>query len=249
MREKGFAIKGSTLKWIAIITMLIDHTGATLVAGALSSCPQGSTAYQRWLFLYWLMRCIGRIAFPIFCYLLVEGIRHTSNPRKYAARLLLFALISELPFDYAFFSGWIDWNGQNVFFTLFLGFVAVECTLYIQKNLQRPVVKQFGNLLVTVVFMIAADYLYTDYGAIGVLTIVLMYYVPVLRPRGRKGTSFLIAMLPLVVANPVELPALLDAVLIQKYDGTRGKQMKYFFYLFYPVHILLLGILYHFIFT
>lgn len=243
MSEKKLAIKGSTLKWIAIITMLIDHTGATLVQGMVTTTSAHD--FQFWNVLYWSMRAIGRLAFPIFCYLLVEGIRHTSNPTKYALRLLVFAFISDMPFDYAFFGGWVVWDHQNVFFTLFIGLVAVECGRYLEEWCNNPALKYLMIAVSTLAFMVGADFLHTDYGSMGVLTIVLMYYFPQILPDKRKGFGFLFALIPLVLTNPVEVPALLDALVVRKYDGTRGRQMKYFFYLFYPVHLLILGLLFH----
>lgn len=247
MSTKRIAVKGSTLKWIAIITMLIDHIGATLVWGIVSGCETGSEAYQRWHITYVVMRVIGRLAFPIFCYLLVEGIRHTSNTFRYGFRLLLFAFLSELPFDYAFNGGWFMQNSQNVFFTLFFGFAAVECMRWIRAAAGQMMsfAGQLLSWLPTLICMLFANLLKTDYSALGVLTVVLLYQLSETFPQKRKGIGFAVAMIPLAVGNIFEIPVFLDAFLIQSYDGTRGRQMKYFFYLFYPAHLLLLAVLYH----
>lgn len=133
--RKGFS--GSTIKLIAIIAMFIDHTAATILermmmragymlaainAGAMADWIAGHKS----LFIpYLVMRMIGRFGFPIFCFLLVEGFVHTHNRRKYALRLFLFALISEIPFDFAFHGEWFFSGYQNVFFTLFLGMLAM----------------------------------------------------------------------------------------------------------------------------
>lgn len=108
-------VTGSTLKLIAIITMLIDHTAATildriLIARSIGGLGNNNTQAAMDFMsdnaviygVYMIMRLIGRIAFPIFCFLLVEGFVHTHNKWKYALRLGLFALISEIPFDLAF---------------------------------------------------------------------------------------------------------------------------------------------------
>ena len=105
--ERRWGLNGFTLKWIAMLTMLIDHTGMVLF-------PQ-----------YRIFRIVGRLAFPIYCFLLVEGAVHTSNWKKYVSRLILFALISEIPFDLARSGQIVAADAQNVFFTLSFGLLAV----------------------------------------------------------------------------------------------------------------------------
>ena len=102
--SRGFS--AATLKWIAIITMLIDHVGASLLYGH-AAYPAGWLGGTRYGWgegiwsrdFYMALRVIGRLAFPIFCFLLIEGLIHTRNRWKYFSRLALFALISEIPFD------------------------------------------------------------------------------------------------------------------------------------------------------
>ena len=106
MKQRGLSQEG--LKIIACVTMLIDHIGAVLL-------PQ-----------YFSLRMIGRIAFPIYCFLLVEGAHYTKNPGKYALRLGIGMLLSELPFDLAFSRGW-SWGYQSVMVTLLLVFLALKC--------------------------------------------------------------------------------------------------------------------------
>jgi hypothetical protein len=127
-------ISGSTLKLIAIITMLIDHTAATIIdrtlmARGMNNLDANNVQAVQDFFLqngllYGLdtaMRLIGRLAFPIFCFLLVEGFQHTRNVKKYAIRLAIFALVSEIPFDLAIGAKFYYPNHQNVFFTLLIG--------------------------------------------------------------------------------------------------------------------------------
>ncbi|HHV11132.1 MAG TPA: hypothetical protein GXX75_12720 [Clostridiales bacterium] len=131
-RKRG--ISGSTLKLIAIFTMLIDHTAATILQNTLVARGMNNldpTDVQATMQFYadnaflngamMVMRLIGRIAFPIFCFLLVEGFLHTRNVTKYAVRLALFAAISEIPFDLAFNNKVLEGTHQNVFFTLLIG--------------------------------------------------------------------------------------------------------------------------------
>ena len=101
---------------IAIVTMLIDHVGATVVESQFFVTPSDGIYY-----LYFAMRIIGRVAFPIYCFLLAEGAHYTHDPRRYALRLFVGALLSEPGFDFALFGGW-TWEHQNVMVTLLLGF-------------------------------------------------------------------------------------------------------------------------------
>ena len=109
MPQKG--LSGSTLKLIAIITMLIDHIGAAVIARLLIA-GQGSEMLYK---IYYAMRAVGRVAFPIFCFLLVEGFFYTGSRKKYALRLFGFALLSEIPFDLAFSGKILEFGYQNVF--------------------------------------------------------------------------------------------------------------------------------------
>lgn len=145
--KKG--LSGSTIKLIAIIAMLIDHTAAVILermmmrAGYLLAASNNEwlgswIAEHRLLYIsYMTMRLIGRFGFPIFCFLLVEGFLHTHNRKKYALRLLLFALISEIPFDFAFRGEWYYAGYQNVFFTLFFGLLAMCAFSFFEERLTR----------------------------------------------------------------------------------------------------------------
>ncbi len=136
-REKK-GIYGSTLKLIAIITMLIDHTAATILdrimalRGINSLYGDHMTTIQ---YANLTMRLIGRIAFPIFCFLLVEGFIHTRSKWKYTLRLAIFALISEIPFDLAFQGKVFDMRSQNVFFTLTIGMLVMMGFWFVKEKL------------------------------------------------------------------------------------------------------------------
>lgn len=124
-----------------------------------------------------VFRLIGRLGFPIFCFLLIEGFLHTRNVWKYAFRLFLFSLISEIPFDLAFRGELFNTGYQNVFFTLLLGLLALIFIQMAEKKLPGKKVLQYLFVIpVTVVFMlIAGMFIKCDYGSMGVLTIVVMY--------------------------------------------------------------------------
>ena len=117
---KEHGLSGSTLKYIAIITMLIDHFGAAFFI-VFTSFYAGTASFAQADILYQVMRGIGRTAFPIFCFVLVEGLYHTHDVKRYLLRLFVFALVSEVPFDLAFSDQILEFGAQNVFFTLLIG--------------------------------------------------------------------------------------------------------------------------------
>lgn len=137
MPQKG--LSGSTLKLIAIITMLIDHIGAAVIARLLIA-GQGSEMLYK---IYYAMRAVGRVAFPIFCFLLVEGFFYTGSRKKYALRLFGFALLSEIPFDLAFSGKTLEFGYQNVFFTLLIGLLTIMLfDAVVKKQEWHPVLLQ-----------------------------------------------------------------------------------------------------------
>lgn len=241
-------ISGSTLKMIAVVTMLIDHFAAGVLGRYLAMNGIGSldindmSGIDLWMnqnaalySTYNIMRLIGRIAFPIYCFLLVEGFEHTSNRMKYAGRLLVFAVISEVPFDLVFSGEILEFGYQNVFFTLFLGLLAMMGLRYIEEREDmQMMVKPLWNFVVIAACMFAAQFAKTDYAAIGVLCITVLYLF-----RRKKKYQTIAGC----VAFLWELTAPLAFIPVWFYNGKRGWNMKYFFYLFYPVHLLLLYLL------
>lgn len=230
-------LSGSTLKLIAIITMFIDHLAAGVLARYLY-VPGYADLYQ----IYSIMRGIGRIAFPIFCFLLIEGFTYTRDRKKYALRLGIFALISEIPFDLLFKGKILEFSYQNVFFTLLIGLFTIMGLDAVEQHTeaapQRPMSGVAAALLraaVTILGMGAAEFLRTDYGALGVMAILVFYIF-----RHNRLTQIIAGCLAFCWW---ELPALLAFIPIGLYNGKRGWNIKYFFYLFYPVHLLLLYLL------
>jgi len=228
-----FGLSGSTLKLIACITMLIDHTGAAVVYNLLSltSIRMHPDVYNRYVHLYSAMRQVGRLAFPIFCFLIVEGYFHTKDVRKYMKRLFLFALISEIPFDFALKDGWFFPLKQNVYFTLLIG-------LFVIWQMDRSKGRKVLQLIILLCGMTCARGLMTDYSFKGVFLIALLYIF---------HENRLLQCFAGAVGIAWESTAPPAFILCYLYNGKRGLKLKYFFYLFYPVHLTILGMIRWFI--
>lgn len=248
-------LSGYHLKYIALFSMLLDHIGVI---------------YQSYLskMAYFLLRAVGRLSFPLFCFILIEGFFHTKNRKKYQVRLLIFALLSEIPYDLAFqylpahtldsllhsqqlpfrtFSS--AFQEQNVLFTLFLGFTAM---IFMENVSQYRRNIFYKNIDILIIFCCLSEVFQTDCGAAGILCIFFFYsiykkrgdctYLPL--KSGLIGT--LPAALPLltyVSPFPVQVFALADSLILHCYSGEKGRGWKYFFYLFYPLHLLILYLL------
>ena len=213
------------LKFLACAIMLLDHIGAALI-------PWGT------------LRIIGRLAFPIFCFLLAEGAHYTRNPRNYLLRLGIGAILSELPFDLALFGSW-SWQHQSVMITLLLGAMA----LLAMKRMTQPLLK----ILVLLLFAFLADFMSTDYGGAGVLMIALFGLT---RERKYGWVVQLLGMYLIcrwIIPGGavwfigryvfIEIFAILALIPIWLYSGkksTSSRAVQWAFYLFYPVHLWIL---------
>lgn len=247
--KKG--IPGSTLKIIAIITMLIDHIGAVilermpavsyglyrLAVNHWGNIPEVIQDHGIIVIVYVILRLIGRLGFPIFCFLLIEGFLYTRNVWKYALRLFLFSLISEIPFNLAFRGDIFDTGYQNVFFTLLTGLLTLILIQLVEKKLASHKIIQYLFIIpITVAFMLAAELLIQcDYGASGILTIVVMYLL-----RKNRVLEMTGGCVVLTAMNYIEFTSFLTLIPISKYNGERGLKLKYVFYAFYPVHLFIL---------
>ena len=262
-------LTGYHLKLIALITMLVDHVAAVFIWRVYVASFQLTASLQLsekigdkiivWVAgnqelvysIYEYMRLIGRMSFPIYCFLLVEGFLHTSNIRKYATRLLGFAFLSEIPFDLALTGQVVDKSYSNVFFTLFIALLTIWAISYIEKFAEfwkekkwdsfmgLLIVAMSGLIVVTACGGFADIVLKTDYGFAGVLAIVAMYLL-----RNTKELGFAAGILALtILSSDTEILALCMLYPLMNYNGTRGKSMKYVFYAFYPVHLLILALM------
>ena len=222
-------LSGTALKLAACITMLIDHIVASCIEAAYAAAAEIPEAVAQ---LDTVLRLIGRLAFPIFCFLLVEGFLHTHDVKKYIGRLFLFGLLSEVPFDMAFFKTPFHWGNQNVYWTLALGVLAMAM---LQKSEDADGNAAWMGRLAALGCAVVAQLAGTDYGAIGVALIVALY----LTRSDRKYQCIIGAVMMLF-----ELTAPLAFLLIWHYNGQRGRcapWQKWAFYGFYPVHLTILA--------
>lgn len=244
-------ISSSTLKIIAIIAMFIDHIGAVVLEPMITrgiSFP-GMSLYELYELDSFIRLVIGRIAFPIFCFQLVEGFLKTSDVTQYAVRLFIFALLSELPFNLAFRQTLVDSSYQNVFFTLFIGLMVMILADRIRtaawgKRFSPTIGNGLSVMLriaVVAAGMVLAEALHTDYAAYGVMCITILYFF-----RYNKKKQILAGSIAFFAGDIImnggssELLAPLGFIAVACYNGQRGMRMKYVFYLFYPLHLLVL---------
>ena len=245
-RSGKMDLSAAALHILAMAFMLMDHLWATLLPA------------QEWL------TCVGRIAFPIFAFMAVEGYFHTHNLKKYLLRMLIFAVISEVPFDLMYGGTWFYPVHQNVIWTLMMGLVGIHLMETVRKKKST-----FVYILVSAIVVILGGLLGTlsmvDYYGIGVLTVFIFYFF-----RQRKWWCLLGQMLALYWVNvellgglmyPIRLfgmefelcqqgLALLALLPIWLYRGRQGyhsKPFQYFCYAFYPIHMLVIVLVLNFI--
>ena len=233
---------GSTLKILAVISMLTDHFGQIILKNGLAlNAPYSMfTDKQFKLLLSAIEIChiLGRIAFPVFCFLVVEGFLHTHSLKKYLLHLGMFAILSEPIYDLAFGGKIFSLSQQNVLFTLLLGVLV----LAVIKNNCKNVALCF------VIVGIGAFIAYIcklDGGYYGICLIVIFYIF-----RNKSVYRYVAAILLMYICgmefslkgliDPYFLTAVCSLVLIYFYNGKRGMKMKYFFYIFYPAHLVTL---------
>lgn len=250
MKKKGLPQEG--LKIIACITMLLDHIGAIVIYKLfITAAAVGSAIAGDLLQIYECLRLVGRLAFPIYCFLLAEGVCYTRNPKRYAFRLGIAAVLSEIPFDLAFYGG-INWQHQNVMVTLLFGFFALK----VMERCPGVVLK----ILVSLPFALLAECLKTDYGADGILAIVLFGInreLPYKRLLQFLGLWFVFSPAHSMMLSwlgginiTVQEWAVLAMIPISLYSGqkrTGSRVVQWGFYLFYPVHLAVLMLIARFL--
>lgn len=227
MENKYKILSGSALKLIACISMLSDHLAKFYFLKFSWANAVWFTIAGKSISLLQLMLMFGRFAFPLFVFLLVEGFLNTKDRKKYGISLLVLALLSEIPFNLM--------NGNalfhpthNVMFTLLIGYLALCCVEYFKS---RPLI----SLLSIVLLYFVSRYLQADYRTAGFIFILLIYGL-----RKEKVIQCVAAPVLLQMKALVFLSLLLTCL----YNGKRGfiktPVLKYCFYAFYPVHMLLI---------
>lgn len=242
-------LSSSTVKLIAAVTMLIDHAGAGIIgrylsqAGIMEALGSSDIAVmEQWMdqnavlyYTYDIMRDIGRLAFPIYCFFLVEGLKYTRNVWKYAGRLLLFALISEIPFDLLFNGAILEFKSQNVFFTLAAGLAVIAGMKKVEESQLDKWKTILLNLLLFGAGCLLTEVMATDYSYLGVMCITIIYVF-----SANRKTELIAGAASFWWELPV---APLAFLILAMYKNQRGWKLKYFFYAFYPAHLLLLTLI------
>lgn len=226
-------LSGAALKWTAMVTMLIDHIGVILINSGAASASHA---------LYGLcqsMRYIGRLSFPIFAFLLVEGFLKTRDTGRYLARILAFALISEIPFDMMTAAAFRYEQKCNVMFTLFLGLLSVYAWRELSEKAEGKTPFRYvaGIACVGMTAWMAHSFA-TDYNVYGVLAIFSIYLFRTYWPLRDTAPAAI-----LILQSSLEIWAIPAFILLHYYDGTRGRQPRWLFYIFYPAHMLALGLI------
>ncbi|MBQ6860876.1 MAG: conjugal transfer protein TraX [Clostridia bacterium] len=240
-KNQKIEITSFALHILAMILMLCDHLWGTIIPG------------NEWL------TCIGRIAFPIFAFLLVEGYFHTKNLKKYVQRLFIFALISEIPFNLMKGSSITYILAQNVLWTFLIGIWMIYLNEKVKSK--KIFIKILVALATTFLGYLLGFITFADYYGYGVLMILTFYFF-----RGNKIWNYIAQFIAMIYINvnlmkglsyevnlfnkiyfiPQQAYALIALIPIWLYQGKQGpynKIIKYVYYAFYPIHILILGLL------
>ncbi len=238
-------INSNTLKILAMVFMLLDHLWATIIPG------------NQW------MTAVGRLAFPIFAFMISEGYAHTSDFKKYAKRLFIFGLISEIPFNLMSAGSFIYPFHQNVMFTLLLGLLSIREVDRFKQNIK--VKTGIFCLLKVALFLIIGTVGFVDYGAMGILVIIAFYVFRDIK-FGRlfqlaslvllfivffKGLQIVIPIAGHEFLFPMQGFGVLSMIPICFYNGKKGansKLLKHAFYWFYPLHMAAIYLVWRFVF-
>lgn len=238
----------NALKTTALVSMLLDHIGmiivypmyinACMVDGVEMMGELVPNEAKRLYMLYTILRIIGRLAFPIFAFMITEGFMHTRNLKKYLLRLFLFAVISEIPYNFANGRSFFYPYSQNVLWTFLVAVImmwaAEKYALKIENTSKRVIVS------ILIVIVAALLTILSDGGFSGILLIASMYFFKDDKKKYWIGCVVSLIIMSIQFMN-IQIFAVFALVLIEMYNGAAGKGSKYLFYIFYPVHLILLS--------
>ncbi len=248
--KQGF-LTSFHLKLIAIIAMTIDHF-ATIIGqvGLMTMFPNATlqTTYQ----IIRIMNGVGRIAFPLFAFMIAEGVMRTRSMPRYIGRLALFAIISEPFYYFAFspttptlaglFESLAKLHLTNIFATLALGAIAIYIYQLLERRKSKKLLLLFIPIALLIVFI--GGMIHCDYGAQGVILIIVLYFA---KTKPLKMLVVLVWSLCVYLLWMGSIAhgifAALSCAFIWLYNGKRGIPIKWSFYVYYPLHILLLTLL------
>lgn len=220
---KSFGLTNNQLKIIAAISMLLDHVGLVFFSDEI------------------IFRIIGRLALPIFAYMIAEGCRHTRNRKKYLGIILTMAIVFQLV--YFFF---LNDLYQGILVTFSLSIIIIYAIEGLTKSngityKLAMLTALFGVIIFSVIFPRLYGHLgfAIDYNVWGICLPVLIYFSPNKTWKIASTSLLIIAMS--IISSSLQWWALLSIPLLLLYNGQRGKsKMKYFFYIFYPLHLVLI---------
>ena len=225
--NKFQVFNGAQLKYLAFASMLIDHVNNALVTPMLNG--EGFLLHLSNLF-----SILGRIAFPLFVFFIVEGFFKTRSRKRYLTTLLIFGVISEVPFDMFTSKTFFDPYWNNMMFTLALCLVTIWLIDSLKEKLANRVIWYVVSIILVILFGLLAMGLSLDYDYHAIL-VAYLFYIFYDKPLLGAGLGYLSII--------KELYSFLGFAMTLTYNGKRGKQYKWLNYAFYPVHILILGIL------
>ena len=256
----------STLRILAILFMIIDHIGAYL----LYNFQKTSIAT---LMLYKLLRAIGRLSFPLFVFLLIQGFEHSHNRKSYLLRLIITACISEPFFDYAGSRSFFNLNSQNTIFTLALILIMFLILEYIYQNVNPQILKIVLSILTLVITIAIGHMTKIDYGEVGPLyacALLLLSGLIRQNPSMSFGYMLILVFASSVIKHSISHPDLLcsssglytilssameiqlfsslSVFIISAYDGTKGLKLpKKFCYAIYPAQLIIFALIKYFL--
>ena len=231
--SKKIKLSSDQLKLIAIFIMLIDHAAYALLHLYLTNSYDTIAIedYQKLNKIYGYARDVGRLAFPIFAFMLVEGFFRTRSVVKYAVRIAIAAIVSEIPFNLALYQKVLYPEHQNVMLTMLIALLAMALLRYIESLLLSTPLKVFLYICVSVAAMDIGQLCNCDYRWYGIGAILVLYFTY------DQGPLRLVCG---ATAFCWEKFAPASFLLLYFYDDTKKPKLKYLFYLFYPVHLILL---------